>query len=144
MNEDARREVEDMIEVAVGKFHTQNLERFGLIERGQGELRERIIGIDSNGTGRRPGVLQRQDAVLAEMKTQQATMDTKLNTLLTRSTSWNKQEIWKAFRWFLMFLIAFIVMIIAYLTYHAQFHPREPLVTIGPIAKNLPQHAGTY
>jgi hypothetical protein len=143
VTDDVRREVENMIEVAVGKFHTQNLERFGLIERGQGELRERIIGIDSNGTGRRPGVLQRQDTMLATMKTQQDDMDTKLNVLLHRSNSWNKQDVWRAVRWFLVFLVSLATLLVAYLAYHAAYHPHEALISNWPTVA-LQQHSNLY
>jgi hypothetical protein len=106
VHEDLREEVKSMIAAEIGQMHNQNLNRFGLIEKGLSEMRERIIGIDSNGSGRRPGVLQRQDAVLGElkdgqekMKLGQEQMKSNIETLVRRSQSWNKKNVWELAKW---------------------------------------------
>jgi hypothetical protein len=61
------------------------------IQRNQAELRERLIGIDGNGTGR-IGVLQKQDEKMQAM-------DVKLDMLVNRSQSWNKKNVWALAKW---------------------------------------------
>ena len=100
MDADLREEVKSMIIAEVGVMHTQNLNRFGLIERSQSELRERIIGIDGNGTGRE-GVLQRQDKVLAKLEIGHEEMSRNIVTLVNRSQSWNKKNVWELAKWLL-------------------------------------------
>jgi hypothetical protein len=87
-----------MIAADISTMHTQNLNRFASIERGQSELRERIIGIDGNGTGRE-GALQRQDKVLARLVEGHAEMSDNITTLVNRSQSWNKKNVWEFAKW---------------------------------------------
>lgn len=132
MQEAQRKEVETMIEAAIGKYHGENLERFVGITKMLVELRQRIIGVDGNGTGSE-GVLQRQDKAIDRLEAGQDGMSAQLTLLVNRSKYWNKADIWKAVRWFLMFLVALAAVCVSYMAYHATYHPHDPLITHNPL-----------
>lgn len=73
-----RKEVQDMVDLAIAKFHAENVVRMTRIE-------DRIIGIDGNGTGK-IGALQKLDAKVEKVCTD-------VETLVRRSTSISKQSI---------------------------------------------------
>lgn len=101
-----------MIDLAISKYDLLASDKLNKIER-------RIIGIDGNGTGQK-GALQRQDDKLEELAGNQAVMTTKLDTLLHRSTSWDKASFWSAFKWWIGIIFALIGAVIGYLSYRAK------------------------
>lgn len=91
MDAEQREQVRDMVSAMLG-------EALKPVLRAQAETRERLIGIDGNGTGRE-GVLQRQDKKLEEMSGQLAEVKDGQALLLTRSESWSKKAIWEFAQW---------------------------------------------
>lgn len=77
-----RDEVQTMVDLAIAKFHGENVVRMTRIE-------DRIIGIDGNGTGKK-GALQRLDAKvdqsLQHLGSKVDKVCTDVETLLRRST----------------------------------------------------------
>jgi hypothetical protein len=124
VHEDQRKEIETMISAAVEKRHGENLQRFA-------EIRERIIGIDGNGTGR-IGALQRQDAQLASIKSTVKDIGAKVDALTTAMTTWNKRDVLKLAGWVFGTLIAMSAVAVAYMDYHAKYHAGEPLLSEHP------------
>lgn len=90
------------------------------------KLESRLIGIDGNGTGKE-GVLQRQDKALVAIHSNLSDQDKKLDTLLTRSTTWNKANVLKGLRNWIIMLAGMVGVLLAYLTYHHTFFPHEPI-----------------
>lgn len=107
--------------------------------KSQAELRERIIGIDSNGTGRSPGALQRQDAKLQQLDEGQIHIIEQLGVLTTRSETWSKAKFYKSLPIWIAIILSLIGSVIGYLTYRAHTG-RE--ITQGPHAQVMRYDAG--
>lgn len=125
-----REGVQNMIDLAIAKFHGENVERLSEIKTTQAEIRQRIIGMDGNGTGK-IGVLQRQDMKLAELsekqdmlESNQTAMNVKLDTIIHQTTSWDKAKVWEALKWMFATILAILSLILGYLGYRAIMHPQ--------------------
>lgn len=101
-----------MIDLAISKFHGENVARLEKIEA-------RLIGIDGNGTGRK-GVLQRQDETLATLADGHVEMKKSIDILVHRSGSWDKATFYRNAKWWITILLALIGSVIGYLTYRAK------------------------
>lgn len=105
----------------------------------QAELRERIIGIDSNGTGRTPGTLQRQDAKLQQLDDGQlhiikqlTSFQNALDAITISTSTWSKARFYKNLPIWLGVLAAVVASVIGYLGYRA--HASHE-ITQGPHAQ---------
>ena len=67
--------------------------------------------------------------MLAGLATTQKDMGTKLDTLLRRSTTWNKAEFWKTARWFIMAVLTLAAVLISLAVYWREVHPHESLMS---------------
>lgn len=103
MNPEQRKQVEDIVTVQLANAMQPVL-------RAQAETRERLIGIDGNGTGRE-GALQRQDKKLVEMSGQIEDVKTSVSTLVERSETVSKKKIWELAQWAIGGLGAFATVI---------------------------------
>lgn len=92
------------------------------------EVRARIIGIDGNGTGRK-GALQRQDDKMEEIAETQREQGMKLDTLLHRSSSWDKKTVWRNVKWMFGIILTALGLMFAWLEYRAHTHPSQPIAT---------------
>jgi hypothetical protein len=124
VQEQQRKEIETMIAAELSPILLQ-------ISR----LESRLIGIDGNGSGRE-GVLQRQDRALTAIHRNLSDQDTKLDTLLRRSTTWDKAAVMKGIRNWTIVLAALVGAMLAYLTYHHTFFPHEPIFSFIATSKS--------
>lgn len=119
-----RLEIQTMIDLAIQRFHGENVARLTKIE-------DRIIGIDGNGTGR-IGALQRQDLKLSEL-------DGKLNILVTRSETWSKKGVWSVVKWGIPIIITLLALLLSYAGYRAANN--KPLADVRVIHETIPDNA---
>ena len=53
----------------------------------------------------------------------------KLDTLLRRSTTWNKAEFWKTARWTVTTVLALAAVVLSLLIYWRENHPHESIIS---------------
>lgn len=121
-----REEVRDIAKGIILPFHGDNLVRMELFAAALEALKQRIIGIDGNGTGK-IGVLQKQDIVLAELKQNQKVIEKKLDDLSISLNTWSKARFWHNLRWLLVVLVTLLGVLISYMAYRTIAHPSAPL-----------------
>ena len=142
MDSEDREYIQVVVDGKLSKYHSENLERFGSIEMLLAEIRSRLIGIDGNGTGK-VGVLQRQDAVLAEYNTKlgqmqksQDTLKTKLETLITQDETWDKKKVWAGVVKMFRIILVILALILSYLMYRLASHPQGGVARNPAISEN--------
>jgi hypothetical protein len=87
-----------MIALAISQFHGENVVRLTKIDM----------------------TLAQQDEKLAHLKVKSEESNDKLDTLLRRSTTWDKASFWSALKWWIGIIFALIGAIVGYLSYRAK------------------------
>ncbi len=100
------------------------------------EIKNRIVAIDRNGTGTRPGILQLQDVEIKKLQESQnrlqdgqVKIERKIDDYHKDATTWSKKDVIKSIAWVCGTIISIIAVIFSYLQYHNAFHSSEPLFT---------------
>lgn len=142
MDSEDRDYIQVVVDGKLSKYHSENLERFGGIEMLLAEIRARLIGIDGNGTGK-VGVLQRQDAVLAEqndrlerVQKSQDTLKTKMETFIMQDATWDKKKVWEAVLKMFRVILVILGLILSYLMYRLAMHPQGGVARNPAISQN--------
>ena len=118
-----------MVDLAIAKFHGENVQRLTKLDAMMEALIKRVIGIDGNGTGK-VGVLQKQDIKLEELGDNQDRIEGKINDLIHASESFNKKKFWSNLKWGVTTIIALLVLILGFMVYRAQQVPAHGVSAI--------------
>lgn len=113
-----------MIDLAIAKFHGENVSRLTKID-------ERLIGIDGNGSGRK-GVLQKHGEQLEEMNGD-------IKTLLTRSENFSKKGVWAVVKWGIPTIITLLALLLSYYGYRVANNKSIAIVPV--IRETIPAEA---
>lgn len=127
-----REDIENMVSAMIG-------DAIKPVLLSQAELRERIIGIDSNGTSRTPGALQRQDVKLQQLDDGQMHMIEQLTLLTTRQENWSKKGFWNLLRWGIPIIITLLALLLSYAGYRAANN--KPLASAPVVRETIPADA---
>lgn len=106
-----------MIDLAISNSMLATEKRLAKIE-------ERIIGIDSNGTGRSPGILQQHGSQLKNLDEGQVYIISQLNKLTKHAETWTKADVWRFVKWSIITIIALLGLVVSYLAYRETLHAR--------------------
>lgn len=128
-----REEIQSMIDATVSKNHLENVNRLTKITNWLTEIKERVIGIDGNGTGR-IGALQRQDRKLEELVDNQELltknqheMNAKLDLFIHSANSWDKTSVISVLYQGFGSILVILGLIIGYITYRDAHRPEHPI-----------------
>lgn len=93
------------------------------------KIESRIVAIDQNGTGIKPGILQLQDVAIERLEAGQRGIERKIDAYHTDATTWSKRDVLKALAWMCGTIIALGMLATAYMTYHNTYHAGEPILS---------------
>jgi hypothetical protein len=129
-----RKDIENMVNAMMAEALTP-------VRRDVSEVRARILNIDGDGSGR-PGILQRQNEDMREIKESIKVLGGNVDTVLSQAKFYDKKNVWQGLRTLLGIIIALLGLLLGFLTYEKATHPNQSLISREPSTSTQGNDAG--